>query len=491
MNRAVVIGGGLAGLSAAVRLAAAGTGVTLLEQGAQLGGKLRRVKLGEYSFDRGPSTITMKHAFEAVFASAGRYMEDYVSMRKLEQGTRNVFADGAAVDLSSDVDAVQEQIARYSPEDAASYRAFLAESARLYRLSERHFMNRLLPGWRDKLDPRLGAALLRVKPLTSLQSLLRRYFRHPHTLALFGRYATYVGSDPRRAPAVFAMLPHLETALGIYAVQGGTYAIVEALHRLALELGVEVRLKTRATRIASNGGRVSGVETEDGWLPADWVISGGDALTVNRDLVEPRDRPGMRDEVIEAYEPSLSGFVLMAGIPRKYGELLHHTVFYPADYGEEFQDIFVRGRAPSDPAIYICHSGYSEPGMAPEGGSNLFVLANAPYLSDRWCWYEEQESYGQRIMDLLERRCGLAGIRQAEELGVYTPEMLERDTSAYRGAIYGISSNTARQTFARPSNRGAIKGLWFAGGTTHPGGGTPMVVTSGLLTAEAALRERR
>ncbi|KQN97676.1 phytoene desaturase family protein [Paenibacillus sp. Leaf72] len=319
--------------------------------------------------------------------------------------------------------------------------------------------------------------------------LLRRYFRHPNTLALFGRYATYVGSAPDRAPAIFAMLPHVETELGVFGVRGGTYSIVEGLRQLAEEMGAEIRTSVRVQRIAAKGGGVSGVETECGFVPADLVLANGDVLSVCRDLLGEQLRPAMTNRHISTYEPSLSGFVTLAGIRRRYDKLLHHTVFYPERYGEEFSAIFARREAPADPAIYVCCSAYMEQELAPEGGSNLFILANAPYTSDAWSWEREAERYQGRLLKQLAAY-GLEGLdREAEQLALYTPEDLERDTSAFRGAIYGISSNSAKQTFLRPSNRADLRGLWFAGGTTHPGGGTPMVAMSGLLTAEAMIRQ--
>lgn len=489
VKRIVVLGGGLGGLSAAVRLAAAGCRVTVLEQQNAVGGKLQRIVRGPYRFDRGPSTITMPHAFARVFASAGRRMDDYLVFRRLETGARNWFADGHSVDLSADASAMEAQIAAYSPEDARSYRAFLKESQRLFTLADRHFMNRLLASWQAKLDVTLLAALMQARPLTTLSQLLRRYFKHPHTLAMFGRYATYVGSDPRQSPAIFAMLAHVESQLGVYAVEGGTYAIAEAFAQLATELGATIRTGVRATRIVVRAGRVTGVETTQGEEPADIVVANGDVLSVCGELLNERDRPQMTDARIAGYEPSLSGFVHLLGVRRAYPQLAHHTVFFPEAYGTEFEDIFRRRVAPRTPAIYVCHAGASDPGVAPEGASSLFILANAPYTSEAWSWDERKAAY----RDMLLRRLGEYGLALAAEHAdvseSYTPDQLRRDTSAYRGAIYGISSNGAKQTFWRPVNCLGPRGLWFAGGTTHPGGGTPMVTLSGQLVAEAILSE--
>ncbi|WP_310550793.1 phytoene desaturase family protein [Paenibacillus glufosinatiresistens] len=486
---AVVIGAGFGGLSCAVTLAARGWRVTVLERQDAPGGKLRRVEENGYRFDRGPSTITMPQAFAALYELAGERMEDHVELYELEPRTRNCFADGSVVDLSRDPERTAAQIALYSPQDALRYPAFLREAEKLSRLSQRRFLNRGPLSLRDKLSPGMIRDLVRVRPLVRLDTLLRRYFSHPNTLAMFGRYATYVGSSPYRAPSIFAMLGYTEAGEGVFGVRGGTYRLIEALTGLAERLGVTLLTGTEASSLAVRGGRVTGVETAGGFHGADAVICGGDALSVSRMLLPERSRPSLSDRKIGALEPSLSGMAILAGVRRTYEELLHHTVFFPADYRPEFEALFDTRTPPANPAVYVCHSGHSEPGLAPEGGSNLFILANAPALSPACDWEREAEAYGRRVLDTLEAR-GIGGLHGAEVLRRWTPQDIERDTLAHKGAIYGISSNTARQTFFRPGNRSAeLPNLWYVGGTVHPGGGTPIVSLSGRLVGERIAQE--
>lgn len=487
MKKAIVIGAGLGGLSCAIRLASAGYQVTMLEQQQAVGGKLQRLQYDCYKFDRGPSTITMPQAFERVFAASGRTMEHYLQLYKLDPSTRNFFADGSVVDMTGNAGWMSDQIAAFSPEDARRHSAFLAESRELFSRADAEFLNTLLLDVKSKLRPQLISAFLRIRPLTKLQKLLLRYFHHPNTLAMYGRYATYVGSSPYDAPAIFAMMAHLEGTLGVYGVRGGTAAIPAAFERLARELGVDIYTGVKVHRLLIRGGRVRGVESDMGAMSADVTIANGDVLTVCRDLIPALDRPSMSDSRISAYEPSLSGFVSLIGVRRRYKQLLHHNVFFPDQYEKEFEDIFRKLKPPSDPAIYICHSGYSDPDMAPPNGSNLFVLSNAPYTSPSWRWDLERDQYGKRLLNQMEQR-GLVDISDAEVKEFYTPQDLERDTGAFRGAIYGISSNSVNQTFSRPSNiLKDLDGLWFVGGTTNPGGGTPIVTLSGQLVAEEIL----
>jgi len=483
-RKALIIGAGFGGLSCAIGLASRGYDVTILEKQLTVGGKLQHIEKAGYQFDRGPSTITMPHVFRSVFEQAGRQIEDYVELYDLEPRTRNVFADGSVVDLSRHAEATAAQIALYSPEDALQYPHFLAEAKQMYVEANDQFLNTLLLSWRDKIKASMGKSLLRVHPLTTLQSLLRKYFRHPNTLMLFGRYATYVGASPYQAPAIFAMLSHVEAELGVYGVRGGTYQLIRGLEKLALELGVTIRTGIEVSRVLVQSGKAIGVESSIGDYLAPIVIINGDVLSMSQMLLDESERPSLTNKQIDRYEPSLSGFVTLAGVPRQYDQLLHHTVFFPEQYEPEFQAIFGQKRPPALPTLYICYSGYSEATMAPPQSSNLFILANAPYLSDQWDWELQRQAYGHKIASLLEQY-GLEDISQGSVWEHYTPADIQQDTYAHHGSIYGISSNSVKQTFFRPGNRSRdVQGLWYVGGTTHPGGGTPIVTLSGQLVAK-------
>ncbi|GGH64777.1 phytoene desaturase [Paenibacillus silvae] len=485
----IIIGAGFGGLSCAIRLASAGLRVTMLERQEHVGGKLQQIEQNGYHFDRGPSTITMPDAFRSVFDQAGVRIEDYVQLYELEPRTRNVFADGTVVDLSRDRGWMKEQIAAYSPQDAMRYDAFMDESASLYMEANRHFLGKLLLKPSDKYNLQMLRSLLRVRPAVKLDTLLRRYFSHPHTLAMFGRYATYVGSSPYLSPSIFAMMGHVEAEVGIYGVKGGTYQLIEGMTRLAREKGVQIMTGIEVHQIVVRNGKVVGVDTDRGLMEADRIVANGDVLSVNRLLLAPEHRKRMNDARIAKYEPSISGFVTLAGVRRQYGQLLHHTVFFPERYEPEFEHIFRDRMMPADPTIYICYSGYSESGMAPAGASNLFILVNAPYLSNAWKWEEQQKCYGEFVLEQLESR-GIGGLKQSDVLIRYTPQQIARDTLAHQGSIYGISSNSMKQTFMRPGNQSSdVQGLWYVGGTTHPGGGTPIVTLSGQLVGEQLAAE--
>lgn len=487
MKKIIIIGGGLGGLSCAIHLAAQGHSVTILEKESELGGKLKQVHHNHYSFDLGPSTITMVGAFREVFESAGRSIEDYLEFYRIEQMTRNFFDDGHVVDITSNVEKMEAQIAEFSKEDARNYQLFLDESKRLYNIADNQFLNRLILSPKDQLNFQLIRGFSQIKPLTTMNKLLNSYFIHPNTLAMFGRYATYVGSSPYQAPAIFSMMAYLEGKLGIYGVKGGTYSIVSAFEKLANELGVTIKKNVNVERISVVNGKVFGVETVSEFERADYVVANGDALSIYKNLIEEKHRPSMTNRKIEKLEPSLSGFALLLGVKKQFQMLNHHNVFFPGDYQREFSDIFDRTLLPIDPTIYICFSGFSEPALT--GGanrSNLFVLVNAPYMTGFVNWEAVKETYAQKIIALLEKK-GLNGLSSTIEfMDITTPADIQNRTAAHRGAIYGLSSNSFQQSFFKVNNKSKdIDGLWFVGGSTHPGGGTPIVTRSGQLVAKA------
>lgn len=484
-GKVLVVGSGFGGLACAIGLAGRGYQVTILERKDRVGGKLQRIVIDGYRFDCGPNTIELPYVFRNVFRSVGRRMEDYVSLIPLEPRSRSIFTDGSVVDMTGDVEEMQHQIDTYSPVDALHYPAFLQESRMMFQSVKRRLMNQLPLGHREKWNASMVMELLSVVPLfrRSLNRELRHFFKHPNTLALFGRYAARVGSSPFLAPSIYGMLHSSEVDHGTYSVRGGTYALVEALQTLAQELGVEIKMGIEAQKIRVEGGRVAGLETSEGYYEAPLIVINGDLLSTSQQLLSEEFRPSLNDRRIASMEPSLSAFVQLAGVPSLYDRLLHHTVFFSNRYEQEFNEIFNQRRPPSKPSVYICNSSYTEKEAAPEGHSNLFIMTYAPYLSNAWDWNEQRERYSEHVLSTL-RGYGLQGIQQQHVLSTYAPDQLARDTAAYRGGMYGLASHSIRQILRRPSNRSRdVKGLWYVGGSTYPGGGVPYVTLSGHLVA--------
>ncbi|SEN45457.1 phytoene desaturase [Amphibacillus marinus] len=486
MSKVIVVGGGLGGLTTAIKLAYDGFAVTLFEKEQTLGGKLQTIEKNGYQFDLGPSTITMRHVFESIFTTCNRNPADYLSFYPIKTGTRNFFHDGTIVDFNTDSEAVAEQIACYSEHDARNYQGFLAEAGRLYQIAERSFFNQLLYSTKAKLSPSLIRDFMTIHPFQNLDRHLKRYFKHPNTLNLFRRYATYVGSSPFQAPAIYGMIAHLEGEQGIWGIKGGTYQLIRALERLAKELGVDIQTGIPVTSIIIKQRKVTGVVTAQGERSANCVVINADPLFIYQHMLT--EHPIHRK--LAKKEPSLSGFSMLIGSNKCNQQLRHHNVFFPKYYNQEFSAIFSDRRMPDQPTLYICQSSYSEPERAPIGGSNLFLLVNAPALSERFKWNEQTINYLKQQLSYQLAHFGIEDIfTNCSYHYAMTPKTLQQRTTAYKGAIYGLSSNSFRQAFFRLANKDPYyEHLFFVGGSTHPGGGTPMVVSSGILVAKEIMK---
>ena len=491
MNRPhiAIVGGGLGGLAAAVTLAHAGMRVSLFEKNSHFGGKLMPVELGSYRFDFGPNTITLPGVFQQVIAQTGRDPEQYFQLEKLDVHTRNHFSDGSQIDFTADRDGMMHQLETLDPFAAGRYDAFLKETERLYRLSEQYFFPLSFQSFRDYLSPALGKALLQVRPYESMDRFFSRYFKHPGLRQAFGRYATYIGSSPYKAPATFAMIAHLELAQGVFYAKGGNTSIAEGFAAVAAECGAQLHADTAVTRILTEKGQACGVELADGrMVEADAVILNGDLLSAFPELVEEQERSSFRNAKRDKFEPSISAFVITAGLSVRLSELKHHNVFFSGDYPGEFRELFADNAYSNDPTIYISNSSHSDPSVSPEG-DNLFILVNAPALTADNELQIDPEHYKERIYDLLEHY-GIFIREHIKQEKIFTPAFIRDKFGSHRGALYGPSSNRPQDAFLRPGNASRdIDGLYFVGGSVHPGGGSPMVTLSGLNVARRLIQK--
>jgi phytoene desaturase len=489
----VIVGAGLGGLSAAIRLAAAGRPVVVLEQNAQVGGKMGQVIVGGFRWDTGPSVITMRPVLEDLFQAAGRRLADYLDLRLVEPLTRYFYPDGVVLDATRDLPRMAEQIARLEPRDVEGYLAYLAYAARLHRVTGPAFI------YGEPVSPRTFLQVpptdwLAVDGWRSMDAAIRGFVRSRHLRQLLGRFATYVGASPFRAPATLNVIAHVELTGGVWYPRGGVYAIAAALERLARELGVDIRLNApveeiRVARGAGGRPRAVGVRVAGAEVPAQAVLANVDVATVVERLLPAGGVPAGRARVLTQAEPSVSGFALLLGIQGRHPELAHHNIFFCPDYRREFEDLFQRGVPPADPTIYVAITSKSDPDHAPAGAENWFVLVNAPPLGPAFNWADQADRYRDQVLALLARR-GLDVRQKIVAEHRLTPLDLARLTGARRGALYGASSNSPWAAFRRPANASPdVAGLYFAGGTAHPGGGVPMVMLSGAAAARRLLAQ--
>ncbi|MFU8849891.1 phytoene desaturase family protein [Micromonospora sp. SL1-18] len=487
MARIVVIGAGVGGLAAAARLAVTGHEVTVFERADTVGGKLGRyvhdTPEGAYHFDTGPSLITLPQVLHDLFEATGAKLDEYLDLVPLDPIVRHVFPGGPSLDSCADPAEFAARIgAAFGDRATADWQRLWRRATRVWDASHRDILRRPIDSPRDlaALAWRLGD-LAAIGPGRTLRGLGRRHLSDPRLRMLLDRYATYAGADPRRAPAALVAVPYAELTYGGWYLRGGLATLADALLSRCLDLGVVVRTGTAVTRIDAAGGRVHGVRLAGALapVPADVVVANVDALTLYRDLLPtPRRLAGLTDR-------SLAGFVLLLGVRGGSG-LAHHTVFFPDDYDAEFDAVFgapgrgMRARPAVDPAVFVTVP--ADPAVHPDGHEAWFVLVNAARHGTAagavdWRRPGLAEAYADRILDVLAERG--ADVRDRLVFReIRTPADLDAATGAPGGAIYGTAGG-----LLRPANRGPAAGLWLVGGSSHPGGGLPMVTLSAEIVA--------
>lgn len=478
--KCAVIGAGIGGMTVAALLANEGHEVHVYEKNEAAGGKMNEVRAAGYRFDTGPSLLTMPFVLEQLFEACGRQLADYLELQPLEPLCHYFYRDGTRFDNFSDRERTMEEIKRFAPEDAGAYSRFLDYAEQLYERTAPAFLFNPLYEWQDLKQLNL-LDVLRIDALRTVSDRVDSYFQSSYLRRFFKRFTTYNGSSPYQAPATLNVIPHVELNQGGFYVKGGLYRVAEALQKLGEELGARYHFEKEVKTIRTDGKKTEGLDFADGTKEkADIVISNSDATETYRHLLD-----ATRSGKIPGPEPSCSGFVLLLGCNRRFDGLAHHNIFFSNDYEVEFRQIFREKKLPADPTIYVADTSHSDPDHAPEGGSNLFVLVNAPYLTGKRDWDDTAKRYGSKVVRKLEQ-AGLEGLEESIEYRqVITPPDFYRNYRSHRGSIYGTSSNSRLAAFLRPRNKSPkTEGLYLVGGSTHPGGGIPLVMLSAFHAHE-------
>jgi len=481
-KRVVVIGSGLGGLSAAINLAREGFRVDLFEKNGKIGGKLNFLRERGYSFDLGPSILTLPHVFQELFTPFGRDMADYIQIKRIRPHWRNFFEDGTVLDLTPEREQMAEQ-ARKAGEEPVAVERFLEYSGRLYDLVDRGYFQR---GLDDAKEFREFYGLLHFLEFDLLRSMHQGVCSHlksPHMRSIFDFFIKYVGSSALRAPAFMNCLPTIQFRHDLWYADGGMYNIALGLGRLMEEIGIGVHLNSEVKAIEKTGNAVTGVRLADGTFEkADVVVSNMEVIPACRELLG-EDASFMKK--LDRFEPSCSGLVLDLGLDRKYPQLAHHNFFFSADQHDHFKSVFQKRVLPEDPTIYLVAASRTDPTVAPEGCDCLKILPHIPCIrEDNPISREEYMAFKERILDKLERM-GLSDLRRHTVFEhVWTPQDILENYYSNCGSIYGVVSDRFRNfAFKAPKRSAKYRNLYFVGGSVNPGGGMPMVVLSGRNAA--------
>ena len=483
-SKIIVIGAGMGGLSAAIRLAAAGQQVTLIEAQPHPGGKMRSLPTVAGPVDAGPTVLTLRHVFDELFALAGENLSDHLILTPQPVLARHWWPDGSRLDLFADPDQSAAAINGFAGARAeGEFRRFHRQSARLYAAFDVPMMRAARPDFSGIAvnalrSPAIWPALL---PGRSLARHLADSFADPRLRQLFGRYATYVGGAPDLSPAVLALIWQAE-AQGVWTVQGGMHRLAQALAGLAGRLGVTQHYGVAAQKIGRRGGRVCEVALSDGRsLACDAVVFNGDPAALLAGLLGNAAQQALPRKAV--HPRSLSAWVWsFAATPAPF-DLLHHNVFFGSDPAQEFGPI-AKGRMPEDPTLYVCAQDRGH--TAPIGPERFEIIMNAPAKASL-SPHEVAECHAKTFPQLA--RFGLTFDANPPDSALMTPQGFSVLFPGSQGAIYGRSPQGMLASFQRPMARTRLPGLYLAGGGAHPGAGVPMAALSGKHAAEAIVTD--
>lgn len=489
-QRVIIIGAGLGGLSAAISLASAGFAVELLEKNDKVGGKLNILEKDGFTFDLGPSILTMPHIFDTLFTQAGKNRADYVEFQNLEPHWRNFFEDGSTVDLTPDPQAMRQELDKLGPAAADEFARFMAYSKNLCTETEAGYFAKGLDSFWELLKF-YGPirSLLGFDVSRSMDQGVRRFISNPKLADILNYFIKYVGSSPYNAPALMNLLPHIQFDYGLWYVNGGMYTLAQAMERLAVELGVAVRLNTEVLEIHHENRRATAVRLGNGdVLAADMVVSNMEVIPAMQTLLHS---PAAAMKKMQKFAPSCSGLVLHLGVNRLYPQLAHHNFFYSDHPREHFKAIFDSHQLSDDPTIYLVAPCKTDPKQAPAGCEIIKILPHIPHLDpDKPLSPEDYWAFRERVLTKLERM-GLTNLRQhivTEEY--WTPHDIQARYYSNQGSIYGVVADRYKNLgFKAPQRSTELTNLYFVGGSVNPGGGMPMVTLSGQLVRDKILAD--
>ena len=488
-RKVVVIGSGVAGLAGAIRLAVSGYEVQVFERNAYAGGKLSFFEKDGFSFDAGPSLFTQPQNIEELFAFANEPIEDYFQYRKVDLSCNYYFENGKHVKAWTDAERLADELQTQLGEEKTAVLNYLQKSETLYNNIGSIFLNHSLHKRKTWFQKSIVKALqtVRLPHLTgTLHSFNQSVFKKPETIQLFDRFATYNGSNPYQTPGMMSLIPHLELNEGTFYPEGGMISITNALVELAKKKGVHFHFNSPVQRIIQHQGTAKGVVVNDENIFADVVLTNSDVYFTYHQLLKD---PVHTYKVLKQ-ERSCSGMIFYWGMSREFPELHLHNIFFSKNYAAEFQSLFQQKRLYNDPTVYVNITSKMEEGMAPNGKENWFLLINAPSNVGQ-NWEQMRIQLRQQVIDKLSRllQTDIASAIETEEY--LDPIRIEERTGSFMGSLYGTSSNSKMSAFLRhPNFTSKIDGLYFCGGSVHPGGGIPLCFKSAKIATELIQRDQ-
>jgi phytoene desaturase len=482
-NDVIIIGAGPGGLAAAILLASVGARVKIFERLPFVGGRTSTIDADGFRFDLGPTFFLYPRVLEEIFRAAGTSLTKEVELIRVDPQYRVQFADGAKIDATPNIAAMQREIAAIAPSDADGFRRFIAEHRCKLPLME-PCLERAFNSWRDLLHMNVLRILPMLHPFESLDNYLRRFFSDPHVRLAFSFQSKYLGMSPFRCPSLFSILSFIEYEHGVWHPRGGCGAVSRAMAHVAERLGVEIHLDTSVDEILFEKRSAIGVRTASGSFLADGIVLNADFARAIQRLVPDRLRRRWTNKRIAQKQFSCSTFMMYLGVEGTFREQPHHTIFISEDYEQNLREIEELKTVPSAPSVYVQNACVTDSSMAPRGCSTLYLLAPVPHQNATVDWNRERAAFRQ----LLLRRAALAGFDNLEGRirfeRVITPNEWEQNYALHRGATFNLSHTLKQILHLRPHNRFEdVDGLYLVGGGTHPGSGLPVIYEGARITS--------
>jgi phytoene desaturase len=483
-RRAIVIGTGFGGLAAAIRLSVKGYQVQMFEKLDMAGGRAYVHKQDGFTFDAGPTIITLPYLIEELFTLCGKNMKDHVDLRLMSPFYRIRFDDGTHFDYSNDEGAMLAEVAKFSPADVAGFQKLMKASEQCFKLG---FQEMGMIAF-DSIPKLIKAMpnLVRMKAWRSIYAMVAQHIRHPKLRIVMSFHPLLIGGNPFSVTCVYSLIHILENRWGVHSAMGGTGAIVQALVDLINARNIPIRYNTPVTRIRVEQGAAVGVELANGdFIASDIVVSNGDAAWTYSHLIEPQHRKRWTDQRIAKGQYSSGLFVWYFGTKRQYHDVPHHMMVLGPRYKGLLQDIFKNHRLAEDFSLYLYRPTATDPSLAPAGCDSFYALSVVPNLSSGTDWPAITEQYRQTIAKVLENTV-LPDLEQhVVSSKVTTPQDFQDRLWSYQGAGFGLEPVLTQSAWFRPHTRSEdVKNLFMVGASSQPGAGVPSVLMSAKLLEE-------
>ncbi len=478
-KRAVVIGSGFGGLAAAIRLQAKGYQTTILEMRDKPGGRAYVYEDEGFTFDAGPTIITVPFVLRELAELTGRDLDDYVRIVPCDPFYRIFFDDGRHFDYVGDPDRFEAEISRFNPDDVAGYRRFAAYTKRVF---DRAFTDLAGHSFHSVWEmAKVAPDLMALRAEQSVYKRVSHFIKDPSLRIALSFEPLLIGGNPLRSSSIYAMIHYLEKTWGVHFALGGTGALVQGLVRLFQDMGGQIHLNARVAEITIDDGRATGCRLQDGSsFPAHIVVSNGDVANTYRKLVAPQYRRKWTDRRLERMKYAMSLFVIYFGTNRTYPHLPHHSIVLGPRYEGLLADIFDRKIVADDFSLYLHAPTRTDPSLAPPGCENFYVLSPVPHLGGGQDWEAIKEDYADKIFASLEKEQLVPNLRKhLVTTRIFTPNDFETQLDAYMGSAFQFEPILTQSAYFRPHNKSEdVEGLFFVGAGTHPGAGLPGVISS-------------